>query len=71
MNNQVTVRYNAIPLCSAGFVTWLVFFILKLCNVLPVEFTWFWVFFPLWLPIAISSVILIIFLFLYWIINRG
>lgn len=46
-----------------GFTVWLVFFILKLCNLNNPDFawlTWFWVFFPLWVPIALSLLLFII-----------
>ena len=70
MQNKVTVRYNAWPLVGAGFTTWLVFFILKMTNVLPESFSWFWVWFPLWIPFAFSGVVLIVFFILYMIFNR-
>lgn len=43
---------------SMGFITWLVFFVLKLTKV--IDWSWFWIFFPLWLPIAIGFAIFII-----------
>lgn len=39
-----------VPLTSIGLIVFIVFLVLKLCNVLPAEFTWFWVWFPLWIP---------------------
>lgn len=40
---------------TMGFITWLVFLILKVTGTWAIS--WFWVFFPLWIPWAISSVI--------------
>lgn len=45
-----------LPLTTIGFVTWIVFLILKLCNQTNPDFewlTWFWVWFPLWIPWAL------------------
>lgn len=46
------------PLGTVGFITWLVFLILKLSNQNNPDFdwlTWFWVWFPFWLPWAILA----------------
>ena len=46
-----------LSLTSIGFIVWLVFLILKLCNQGNPDFawlTWFWVWFPFWLPWAID-----------------
>ena len=58
--NKVSV---GISLESIGFITWLVFLILKLCNLNNPDFewlTWFWVWFPFWLPLAIDAGLLVI-----------
>ena len=61
-NSPKTVTAS-ISLESLGFITWLVFLILKVTNVFPESFTWFWVWFPLWFPIALTlGIYLIIFL---------
>ena len=51
----------SVPLGTIGFITWLVFLILKLTNN-PDWLTWFWVWFPFWLPWAIFGAELIILL---------
>lgn len=51
----------SIPLTGLGFLTWLVFLILKLSvPAFSTAVSWFWVWFPLWIPWAILLVILII-----------
>lgn len=42
-------------LTTMGFITWLVFLILKVTGTWAIS--WFWVFFPLWLPFAIGAAI--------------
>ena len=51
-----------------GFVTFIVFLILKLVG--TITFSWFWVFFPLWLPLAIDLVIFLVLLAIYLAISR-
>ena len=48
---KVTVALQ-LPIGTIGFITWLVFLIIKLTSN-PAWLTWFWVWFPLWLPLAI------------------
>ena len=48
---KVTTAFQ-LPLGTIGFITWLVFLIIKLTSN-PAWLTWFWVWFPLWLPLAI------------------
>ena len=43
----------SLPLGTIGFITWLVFLIIKLTSN-PDWLTWFWVWFPFWLPWAID-----------------
>lgn len=53
------VEVTSPSLGTIGFIVWLVFLILKLCNQGNPDFewlTWFWVWFPFWLPIAIEFV---------------
>lgn len=41
-----------------GFILFLVFLILKLCGV--ISWSWWWVFAPLWIPIAFVLVMLLV-----------
>jgi len=50
-----------LPLETIGFITWLVFLIIKLTSN-PAWLTWFWVWFPFWLPWAILGAELVIIL---------
>ena len=65
-----------LPLGTIGFITWLVFLIIKLTSnpawltwfliikltSNPAWLTWFWVWFPFWLPWALLGVELVIIL---------
>ena len=53
---------------TIGFITFIVFLILKLTKV--IDWNWFWVFFPLWFPIAINVLIFGIMLLFVWIKDR-
>ena len=56
---------SGLSLNTIGFIVWLVFLILKLCNQGNPSFewlTWFWVWFPFWLPWAIDGAFLILIL---------
>ena len=67
------VSVNMLPLTTIGLITFIVFLVLKLVNSSNPDFewlTWFWVFFPLWLPWAISGAIFIIALICYLIISK-
>ena len=62
MNNRENdIKISIAPTLSLGtigFITWVVFLVLKLCNENNPDFTWltwFWVWFPLWLPLAIAG----------------
>lgn len=46
------------PLQTIGFILFIIFLVLKFVGV--ITFSWFWVFFPLWSPIALSCVLLIL-----------
>ena len=48
-----------LPIGTIGFITWLVFLIIKLTSN-PAWLTWFWVCFPFWLQWAILGFELII-----------
>lgn len=51
----------SVNLGTVGFITWIVFLILKLCNQSNPDFawlTWFWVWFPLWIPWALSVTVI-------------
>lgn len=50
-----------LPLGTIGFITWLVFLIIKLTSN-PAWLTLFWVWFPVWLPWAILGAELVIIL---------
>ena len=54
---------------TIGFITWIVFLVLKLCNQSFDWLTWFWVWFPLWAPIALDLVLLGIFIGVFFIIE--
>ena len=65
-------RYNIVHyggLNMAGFVTWLVFLILKCNNV--ITFDWFWVWFPLWIVPAVECSLLIILAFLIYLFDNN
>ena len=51
MENNNNTKTIALSGSTLGFITFIVFLILKLTNVW--EINWFWVWFPLWLPFAI------------------
>ena len=65
MNNKTTVTFSLTPL---GFIVFVVFLILKLVGV--TEMSWFWVFFPLWIPIAFGIVISLIMLLICFIFYK-
>lgn len=70
-NNRATVSMDGF-LCSLGFVTWIVFLIIK-CTSNPDWLTWFWVWFPLWLPwamVAAEVLILSIIILVLYLIDR-
>ena len=58
-NNVQVGGTTSFSLGTMGFITWLVFLILKL-TINPDWLTWFWVWFPLWIPIAFSFAVLLI-----------
>ena len=59
-DRQVDVR-GGISLHMIGFITWIVFLILRCTG--TVTWNWFWIWFPLWLPWAITlGVLLILFI---------
>ena len=47
-----------------GEVLLIAFIVLKLCGV--INWSWWWVFSPLWIPLAIVAVILIIYGLVKW-----
>ena len=62
----------SLPLGTLGFITWLVFLIIKLTSN-PAWLTWFWVWFPFWLPwalLGVELVIILIIVVIFAIINR-
>ena len=54
-NDRIHVTFS---LDAIGFILFVVFLVLKLVGVS--DMSWFWVFFPLWLPIALSCLFLLI-----------
>ena len=56
-SNTRNVRIS-FPLVTLGFITWLVLLILKVTGVAAIS--WFWVWFPFWLPWAIIGAICVI-----------
>lgn len=70
---EINYVKSAFPLTTLGLITFIVFLVLKLCNLGNPSFewlTWFWVWFPLWLPIAIEVVFFVGALILYIIIEH-
>jgi hypothetical protein len=64
MSKEVTINKNfswAIPLCA--FFVWL-----KVEN--KIDWSWWWVFAPLWMPICIVLAFLIIFAVIAIIVNK-
>jgi len=47
------VESSGSGLFGVGIIVWIVFLILKCCGALPETFTWFWVWFPLWIVPAV------------------
>lgn len=43
---------------TLGFITFIVFLILKLTGTWDID--WFWVWFPLWLPCAIGALLIVV-----------
>ena len=65
MENKETVAGGGIGMCGILFV---VFLILKLCNV--ISWSWWWVSAPLWIPAAIGILALVIALIVMLIISN-
>ena len=58
-NNQNRITAT-ISLEAMGFIVFIIFLILKLVGVTTMS--WFWVFFPLWIPIAFSLALVVVIL---------
>lgn len=62
MDDNTSIARGGGTLCfsltSMGFITWLVFLILKVTGAWNIS--WFWVWFPFWLPWAISGAFVIL-----------
>ena len=55
-NSSIKVSASLqLPIGAIGFITWLVFLIIKLTSN-PAWLTWFWVWFPFWFPWAILGI---------------
>lgn len=68
-NNKNTTVTASFSFSTLGFILFVVFLILKLVDVLTIS--WFWVFFPLWAPLALDLLILLIIFIVALIINRN
>lgn len=53
---------------SAWTVLLIVFIVLKLCNL--IDWSWGWVLSPLWIPVSLVVVLVIIVLFIYFTKSR-
>lgn len=51
------------------FIIFLVFLILKLCSV--IAWSWWIIFMPLWLPVFIAIIFIVIVLIIYWCASDG
>ena len=60
MNNKTNV---SIELGGPAFLLFLVFLVLKLCKV--IEWSWWWVTAPLWIPLGIAIIFIVIALIVY------
>ncbi len=54
--------------CGIGFILFLVFLILKLCNV--ITWSWWWVTAPIWIPVALILIFLLVTIILYFLSKR-
>ena len=73
MRDKNLVQASAPSLGTLGLITFIVFLVLKLCNLSNPDFewlTWFWVWFPLWIPWAIELVFFAIVTVVLLIIDR-
>ena len=43
---------------TMGFITWIIFLILKVTGTWDIP--WFWVWFPLWIPLAVGAAIFLL-----------
>ena len=57
MSDKPTVSVNLGALGSPAFILFIVFLVLKLCD--KIDWSWFWVTAPLWIPFGIVAVIFI------------
>ena len=76
MNNEKksVISTPTFSLTASGFIVWIVFLVLKLCNMNNPDFawlTWFWVWFPFWLPLAIDGFFIILYFVCLLIINKS
>lgn len=58
----------SLPLTTMGFITFIVFLILKVTGAW-IDITWFWVFFPLWIGFATDLIIQLIIIIVVYIIT--
>ena len=56
--NNTVVKTTTSGGLSCGFILFVVFLVLKLCGV--IDWSWFWIFFPLWIGPACMIPIIII-----------
>ena len=72
MENNTRLKCS-LSIGTIGLITFIVFLVLKLCNLENPAFdwlTWFWVWFPLWFPIAVEATLLIVAIILFAIIQK-
>ena len=67
-NNGRTTVTASLSLSSIGFILFVVFLVLKLVGVLTIS--WFWVFFPLWAPLVLEILIVIVCVIIIAILNK-
>ena len=65
-NYLSTVGTGSLSLETMGFIAFLVFLILKTTGKL--DWDWFWIFFPLWAPLAIGFGVILIVVFILFLV---
>ena len=65
-NYVVASSNTTLSLETMGFITFIVFLVLKLTNV--IDWDWFWIWFPLWIPIAFGLGVFVIIVIIAFIV---
>ena len=68
MQDNITITKHSWFTEIAGFILFVVLLVLKLTNV--IDWSWFWVTFPLWIPWAIDLVLVIVIAILLLILGK-